>query len=498
MTRRIELRAGTYRDSVTLMEISQAVSAAPGVSAAIVAMATPLNLELYERLGFDPAEIASATPNDLMVAVEAGTDDQLAAAIAILDARLTARAAAGGEGGEAVEPPRTLSAALRAGADLCLISLPGEHAAVEAMDAIESGTSVMLFSDNVTVEEEIRLKDAALEHQGVLVMGPDCGTAVVGGVGLGFANAVRPGPVGMVAASGTGAQQVSSLVDRAGVGLSAILGVGGRDLSRAVGGRSTLRAMTMLDEHPGTELVVVLSKPPDPLVAEQIVAAAAALTTPSVVAFVGRGRKDLTAVSMDVLRAMGVDAWEPESWSADHERLPRPGSIRGLFSGGTLCDESMAIAAETLGPVMSNTPLEPDWQLPDGLTHPGHLMIDFGDDKLTQGRAHPMIDPSLRNARILEEAADASCAVILLDVVLGYGSHRHPADDLVPVMTQARETARAAGRDLAFVVSLVGTSQDPQGLDDVATRLVAAGASVHLSNAEATRQAVALIEGAVR
>lgn len=498
MTRRIELRPGTYRDSVTLMEISQAVSAAPGVSAAIIAMATPLNLELYDRLGFDATEIAGSSPNDLLVAVEAGDADQLAAALAVLESRLTARAATGGEGGDAVEPPRTVSAAVRAGADLCLISLPGEHAAVEAMDAIEAGVSVMLFSDNVTVEEEIRLKDAALEKEGVLVMGPDCGTAVVGGVGLGFANAVRPGPVGMVAASGTGAQQVSSLIDRAGVGLSAILGVGGRDLSRAVAGRSTLRAMTMLDEHPGTELVVVLSKPPDPVVAEQIVAAAAGLRTPSVVAFVGRGRKDLTAVSMDILSAMGVAHWTPETWPADHERQPRPGSIRGLFSGGTLCDESMAIAAETLGPVFSNTPLDPAWQLPDDLAHAGHLMIDFGDDQLTQGRAHPMIDPSLRNARILDEAADPSCAVILLDVVLGYGSHKHPADDLVPVMTEAREVARAAGRDLAFVVSLVGTSQDPQGLDDVAARLVGAGASVHLSNAEATRQAVALIEGAVR
>ena len=498
MTRRIELRPGTYRDSVTLMEISQAVSASPGVTAAIVAMATPLNLELYERLGFDPADIAGSTPNDLMVAVEAADQDQLAGAVAVLDGRLNARAATGGEGGDALEPPRTVSAALRAGADFVLISLPGEHAAVEAMDAIEAGVSVMLFSDNVTVEEEIGLKDAALRHEGVLVMGPDCGTAVVGGVGLGFANAVRPGPVGMVAASGTGAQQVSCLVDRAGVGMSAILGVGGRDLSRDVAGRSTLRAMQLLDEHPGTELVVVLSKPPDPVVAERVVAAAAALRTPSVVAFVGQGRKDLTAVSMDILAAVGVDAWAPESWAADHDRQQRPGSLRGLFSGGTLCDESMAIAAETLGAVFSNTPLDPAWQLPDDLTHAGHLMIDFGDDKLTQGRAHPMIDPSLRNARILDEGADPTCAVILLDVVLGYGSHRHPADDLVPVMTEARATARAAGRDLAFVVSLIGTAQDPQGLEDVATRLVAAGASVHLSNAEATRQAVALIEGAVR
>ncbi|MFN8193868.1 MAG: FdrA family protein [Nocardioidaceae bacterium] len=480
------------------MEISQAVATAPGVTAAIVAMATPLNLDLYERLGFDPQAIAAATPNDLMVAVEAGDEDLLAGALAVLDARLSAKASSGGDGGDALEPPRTVAAAIESGADFVLISLPGEHAAVEAMDAIESGVSVMLFSDNVTVEEEIRLKDAALEHEGVLVMGPDCGTAVVGGVGLGFANAVSPGPVGMVAASGTGAQQVSSLIDRAGVGLSAILGVGGRDLSRNVAGRSTLRAMQMLDDHPGTDLVVVLSKPPDPAVAEQIVAAAEQLKTPALVAFVGRGRKDLTAVSQSILAAVGVEGWQPESWPADHERLPRPGVVRGLFSGGTLCDESMAIAAETLGPIMSNTPLEPEWQLPDDLTDPGHLMIDFGDDKLTQGRAHPMIDPSLRNARILDEATDPRCAVILLDVVLGFGSHRHPADDLVPVMTQARETARAAGRDLAFVVSLVGTSQDPQGLEDVATRLVAAGASVHLSNAEATRQAVALIEGAAR
>ncbi len=498
MTRRIELRPGTYRDSVTLMEISQAVATAPGVTAAIVAMATPLNLELYERLGFDPQQIAAATPNDLMIAVEASSDAELAGALAVLDARLSAQAATGGGGGDAVEPPRTVTAAVRAGADFCLISLPGEHAAVEALDAIHAGVSVMLFSDNVTVEEEVRLKDAAAEHEGVLVMGPDCGTAVVGGVGLGFANALRPGPVGIVAASGTGAQQVSSLIDRAGVGVSAILGVGGRDLSKGVAGRSTLRAMQLLDDHPGTELVVVLSKPPDPAVAEQIVAAAQRLKTPSMVAFVGRGRRDLTAVSMSIVEAMGVAEWQPDSWPADRERRPRPGALRGLFSGGTLCDESMAMAAETLGPIMSNTPLEPEWQLPDDLTHAGHLMIDFGDDKLTQGRAHPMIDPSLRNARIVEEAGDPTCAVILLDVVLGFGSHKAPADSLVPAITQAREIARAAGRDLAFVVSLIGSAQDPQGLDVVAARLVAAGASVHLSNAEATRQAVALIEGADR
>lgn len=497
MTTRIELRPGAYRDSVTLMEISQAAATAPGVTAAIVAMATPLNLELYERLGFDPTAIADASPNDLMIALEAGDEAQLTGALAVVDERLSVKASAGG-GPELAEPPHTMGSAIRAGADLCLISLPGEHAAVEALDAVRAGVSVMLFSDNVTVEEEVLLKDAATEREGVLVMGPDCGTAVVGGIGLGFANALRPGSVGIVAASGTGAQQVSCLIDRAGIGVSAILGVGGRDLSRAVAGRSTLRAMQLLDDHPGTDLVVVLSKPPDPAVADQITAAAAALKTPSQVAFVGRGRRDLTAVSLDIAAAMGVEDWQPESWPADHERLPRPGALRGLFSGGTLCDESMAIAAESLGPIWSNTPLDPDWQLPPSLKKAGHLMIDFGDDQLTQGRAHPMIDPSLRNARILEEAEDPECAVILLDVVLGYGSHRAPADALVPALTQARQTARDAGRDLAFVVSLIGSAQDPQGLDDVAVRLVEAGASVHLSNAEATHAAVALIEGAHR
>ena len=494
MNTRVELRHGAYRDSVTLMRASQAVADRDGVSAAIVAMATPLNLELYERLGFDPDAAAKATPNDLLVAVRAEDDAALMAAMAEVEAQLTAVAAEAGTAG-APPPPRTVAAALRRGGTLALISVPGQHAFVEAMDAVRGGASVMLFSDNVPVEQEILLKDEAA-RRGVLVMGPDCGTAAVGGLGLGFANALRPGPVGMVAASGTGAQQVSCLLDAAGIGVTAILGVGGRDLSGAVAGRSTLAAMELLDAHQGTELVIVLSKPPDPAVAARLRARAAELRTPALIAFIGRGQADLTAVTQDALNAVGAAPVQPAEWPASYVRAPRKGVLRGLFSGGTLCDEAMVIAAERLGPIASNIPLEPGWALGADLRSPGHLMVDFGDDRLTVGRPHPMIDHSLRIERIALEAADPACAVLLLDVVLGYGAHPDPAHSLGPAIVQARERASADGRDLAVVVSLVGSRDDPQGRDTTAGALAATGASIHLSNAAAARTAVALIAGA--
>jgi len=479
---------------VVLMQVSQAVAACRGVTAAIVAMATPLNIEIYERLGFDPAAVDGASPNDLLVAVRAD-DDALAGATAELERQLAPSAPSQSDGFGSPPAPRTLASALRRGGSLALISVPGQHAFVEAMDAIQAGVSVMLFSDNVPVDQEIVLKDAAARHD-VLVMGPDCGTAVVGGLGLGFANALRPGPVGIVAASGTGAQEVTCLLDADGVGVTAVLGVGGRDLSAAVGGRSTLAAMKVLDEHPATEFVVVLSKPPDPKVAEAVRAAAAKLRTPSLVAFVGMGQGDLTAATAQILVALGRTPTAYPEWSPSCERGTRAGFIRGLFSGGTLCDEAMAIAAGRLGPIASNTPLRPEWALGADLKAPGHLMIDFGDDRLTAGRPHPMIDQSLRLERIAQEGSDPACAVLLLDVVLGYGAHPDPAAELAPAIDAARENARRGGRDLAAAVSLVGSRSDPQGRDATAVTLAAAGASVHLSNAMAARTAVALVEGA--
>ena len=495
MTTSVELRHGVYRDSVKLMQISRSLSASPGIQAALVAMATPLNLDLLPRLGIDPSAADGATPNDLLVALRSDDDASMASALALLAELLAARdAQSGGDGFGAPVAPRTTASALkRSGAGLAVISVPGRNAFVEAMDALRAGASVMLFSDNVTVEEEIALKDEATRC-GSLVMGPDCGTAVVGGVGLGFANVVRPGPVGLVAASGTGAQQICSLLDAAGVGVSAVLGTGGRDLSHAVAARSTLRALEMLDQHPQTELVVVLSKPPAADVATLVRDAVGHMRTPTIVGFLGRGEPDLTVVNARILSALGLPSAPPREWLAPGERRPRHGMLRGLFSGGTLCDEAMIIAAQSLGPIHSNIPLEPGWALGDDLRSEGHVMIDFGDDRLTQGRAHPMIDWTLRLDRLAEEAADPTCAVVLLDVVLGYGSHEAPAGVLVPALRDARARARADRRDLAIVVSLTGTSGDPQGLEATALALQEAGASVHLSNAAAARTAAALVD----
>lgn len=479
-TRHLELRRGTYRDSVSLMQVSRAVGTEPGVERALVAMATQLNLDLLAGMGFAAPD--SAGPNDLVVAIAAADSDALDRARQRLDTELAGGGAPAPGGFGSAPAPRTIGAAVRAGgATLAVISTPGQHAYTDAADALDAGASVLLFSDNVPVEQEIALK-AEAARRGLLVMGPDCGTAVVAGVGLGFANVVRPGPVGMVAASGTGAQQVLCLLDAAGVGISHCLGVGGRDLSDAVGAASTLTALDALDADPATELILVVSKPPAPAVAAKVRAHAAALATPVVFALLGEGQPDLTAAVESALTALGQAPPAPwPSWPSDGR--PGGGQLRGLFSGGTLCDEAMVIAAAALGPVASNIPLRPDWALPADLRATGHAMIDFGDDRLTQGRPHPMIDGTLRLERLAAEAADPTCGVVLLDVVLGHGAHPDPAAELAPAIAAARA-------DLAVVVSLCGAAGDPQGLQRQAGALRDAGAEVFLSNAEAARYAI--------
>ncbi|HET8987546.1 MAG TPA: DUF1116 domain-containing protein, partial [Humibacillus sp.] len=449
----------------------------------------------------------------------------IAAALAVVADELTRRRGATVDAGLGAAPaPRTTGAAIAAlGADLALVSVPGAHAVAEARDAIAAGVSDMVFSDNVSVEDEVTLKDAA-GRAGVLVMGPDCGTAVVGGVALGFANVVRTGSVGIVAASGTGAQQVMAQLDAAEVGVSHCLGVGGRDLSAAVGGRSTRQALAALADDPATARIVVVSKPPALEVLSELEAYAAGLGKPVHWATLGPGRPDLTAAVEAVLAGLEVGvggatqevvegapgapegareevpaemaeaaerAW-PDWTGASSDELG-DGSLRGLFCGGTLADEAMLIAAEYLGDVRSNIPMRPDLALGPDLRDSGHIVIDFGDDSMTQGRAHPMIDPSLRLERIAVEAADPMCGVLLLDLVLGHGAHPDQAPELAAAIRAARETATAAERDLPVVVSLTGTSGDPQGLDRSAEILAEAGATVLLSNANATRHAIHLL-----
>jgi FdrA protein len=494
----VEVRRGSYHDSVTLMQVSRTLGAVDGVSAAQVAMATDLNLDVLRGMGFDPPE--GTGPNDLVLALRATDDAAIERARAALEQALT-RTPGGGDGDVgfgAAPPPRTVGAAARRspGADLALISVPGPHAFTEAMDALEAGLSVMLFSDNVPVEQEIRLKDEAA-RRGLLVMGPDCGTAAVAGVGLGFANTVPPGPVGIVAASGTGAQQVMSLLAEAGVGVSHCLGVGGRDLSAEVGARATRQALAMLDADEATELIVVVSKPAAPEVSAELEKFVAGLKTPVQLAVLGRGQPDLTAAAARAATAVGGSFNQPRSWPAAAPAAGQYSELRGLFAGGTLCDEAMVIASDALGPghpVRSNIPLDPSLALGPGLADDGHLMIDFGDDALTQGRPHPMIDQRSRLERIAAEATRATDGVVLLlDVVLGHGAHPDPASELAPALADAISTASANGGDLAVVVSLCGAEGDPQGLERQADAFGAAGAAVYLSNAAAVRAAVELL-----
>ncbi|SNR66118.1 FdrA family protein [Actinomadura mexicana] len=479
----VEVRRGGYHDSVTLMRVSRRLSERAGVAGAMVAMGTGLNREMFGRMGFAVPD--EAGPDDLVVAIRvedegpdgAGLDEARGALEGFLREASRPPAHAGVLGAPA--PARTTgSAAARGDATVALLSVPGPHVFPEAMDALDAGLNVMIFSDNVPVAQEITLKEAAA-RRGLIVMGPDCGTAVIGGAGLGFANAVRPGPVGVVAASGTGAQQLMCLLDAAGAGVSHVLGVGGRDLSPEVSGRSALAALAALDADPATELIVLVSKPPAPQVLDLIREAARRLDTPVVFALPLPGEDDLTRAAEKALRALGrpVPAWP--RWTSPRGAAPVSGrALRGLFAGGTLRDEAEMIARDVLG-------WEPAAR--------GHRFTDFGDDAYTRGRAHPMIDPTLRLEALRAEAADDGCGVLLLDVVLGYGAEPDPAAAIAPAVAAALRDRP----DLAVVVSLCGTPADPQDRDRQAVALCEAGADVFASNAQATRHALALVDGSI-
>jgi FdrA protein len=448
----VEVRAGSYADSVTLMQVSQRAAAVDGVETAMVAMATPLNLDRLARQRF---AVPTATLNDLVIAIRAVDEAALRSG---LDAVAAAWRPAPASTVTQAQSPRTTASALRGverEREVVLVSVPGPHAFTEAMDAVNVGADVMIFSDNVPAEQEVTLKEAA-ERTGALVMGPDCGTAIVAGFGLGFANAVRAGPVGIVAASGTGAQQVSALLDLAGVGVSAVLGVGGRDMSAQVGARATRVALRRLAADAATEHVVVVSKPPDPAVEAEILALDVA--KPVTCVLLGPGHADLTAGTEACLRRVGAAVPSWPTWGLAREGTVS-GEIRGLFAGGTLCAEAALIVG------------------------PGRF-VDFGDDAMTQGRAHPMIDPSLRLEALRAELADPSCGVVMLDVVLGYGAHADPAAALAEVIEGARPPV---------LVSLIGTQADPQGLERQADMLAVAGAEVFASNAQSARRARQLI-----
>ncbi len=481
------LRRGLFRDSVTLMQLAAALESEAGIARASAVMASPANLAMLGENGVALAGI-EARANDLLVIVEGDDGQALAGALdraaAMLDGGTRPDAAPGGEGAPA--RPRSLAEAVDAAPDatLALISCPGEYAAAEAMKALRLGLDAMVFSDHVSLEDEVALKREA-ERRGRLLMGPDCGTAIVGGVPLGFANRVRRGAIGIVGASGTGLQQIACLVDRQGAGISHAIGAGGRDLSREVGGTTTLRGLAMLAADPGTERIVLVSKPPDKAVMRRLLDAAGAAGKPVVACFVGAAPpperpanlrfaatlEDAAALATGTTGTTGPGADPPAPRAAGRDR------VVGLFSGGTLCYEAQAVAAPLLGRILSNAPLDPRdaWDGKAGR----HLMLDLGDDAYTSGRPHPMIDYRPRVERIGDAAAAPDTAAILVDVVLGFGAHGDPAAALAPAI-------RALDGPVA-VGSVCGTEADPQCLSRQEAALADAGMVLAGSNAQAAR-----------
>jgi FdrA protein len=496
----LRVYAGAYRDSLLLLSASRSMRDGEGVEWATAAMAAPATVDDLTVGGFPISDLDGADANDLVLAVRAADAEMAGAALDRGRAVLFAEPGPDAETGSAGRARRTVADAVAQlpDANVAVVSVPGPYAGLAAHQALTSGLHVLLFSDNVPLEEEIELKERA-STLSRLVMGPGAGTAVLGGVGLGFANAVRRGPVGVVAAAGTGAQEVMALLDRWDIGVSHVIGVGGRDLSASVGGRMAAGAVRALDADPGTDAILLVSKPPDPGVAAEVMAQSR--HTPLVAACVGMTSPDgrlggaalartLEEGAMRVAGQLGrlVPDLAPGLRGAADNAIrglaDARTAVRGFFTGGTLCYEAQVILRELLGAVYSNIPLDADYGLPAPAG--AHVCLDLGEEEFTQGRPHPMIDPAARREIMQDRALRPDVAVVLLDVVLGYGSHPDPAGEI------AGACADIISGGAAVVAYVLGTRADPQGYDAQRAKLEDAGVIVTATAARAARTAAAI------
>ena len=505
-----DIRAGSYYDSVVLMQLQRALAALPGVLDAGVVMGTPANKELLVQNALLTEEVEGAAPEDLILIVRAESAQAGREALARVDDLLSTRRAQHSD----AYRPKSLSSATRMipEAEWVLVSLPGRYAGGVARDALNLGKNVFLYSDNVSIEDEISLKESAAS-KGLMVMGPDCGTARVNGVGLGFANRVRRGKIGIVAASGTGLQAIMVGIHRLGSGISQAFGTGGRDLSAEVQARSAKQALAFLNDDPRTEQIVIVSKPPSASVAQRLLADAGACNKPVVVNFIGsrstKGQQEgdscirfartldetaemavgLTSSAESALDS-GPGSRAPQSTGAPSRPVLIPGPhsyLRALYSGGTLAYEALFLLQDSLPSVRSNGLLEGGRTLDNPHRSQGHTVVDLGGDDFTVGRLHPMLDNDLRIRRLLQEAGDPETGLLLLDVVLGDGAHPDPASELAPAVEKAIALAAEDGRSLPVVTVVIGSDEDPQGLGRQIEQLEAAGAFVFTRHDEAVR-----------
>lgn len=474
------IRAGAYYDSVVLMQLQRGLVGLPGVIDAGVVMATPANRELLLANSLLPDEV-NANPDDMLIIVKADTEKSALDAIDKVDELLTRRRST------AVSEefrPRSMSAAAKQlpDANWVLVSVPGRYAAGVTREALDLGKHVFLYSDNVSLEDEISLKETARD-KGLLVMGPDCGTAIINGIGLGFANHVRRGSIGVVGASGTGTQAVAVHIHELGGGISHALGTGGRDLKLDVGAITAQQSLDLLTRDPETKVIVLVSKPPSPDVATHLISAAQSTGKPVVVYFIGypppaRKIGNLQfAISLQETAEIAVKKFETDDSNSKVTNL----YVRGLFSGGTLAYETLIGLQASLSPIYSNAPITEHQNLINPLKSEAHTIIDLGDEFFMVGRLHPMIDNDLRIRRMRQEAEDPEVGLILFDVVLGEGSHMDPAGELAPVIKELRER----GKEIEFVAMVIGTDDDPQDIQSQIDQLKNVGATVFRTATEA-------------
>jgi FdrA protein len=495
MAMQFVIKKNTYFDSVSLMSLSTRANAIDGVEQAVVAMATDLNKEVLRNVGMMVPELSAAKSGDLMIVVKAAGASACERAMGEIDA-LFATKATPARSGEVKYATIESATALNPDVNLAVISVPGEYAVLEVRRALEHGLHVMLFSDNVSLDDEVALKTLA-HDKGLLVMGPDCGTAMLGGVGLCFANAVRKGNIGIVGASGTGSQEIAARIHDFGGGISQIIGTGGRDLSEKVGGIMMIDALRALADDAATTVIVLVSKPPAKSVQHKVLAAAATCRKPIVVCFLGGSEEAALKAGAHfgkttkeaALKAVILGGRKEEEINKRALNLPLIAEvkaklapeqkyIRALLCGGTLCDEMMILAMEKYANVYSNIAKNPAHRLADVNVSRGHTFIDFGDDAFTRGKPHPMIDPSLRTARFVEEPRDPSVGVIVLDFILGYGAHPDPVGIMLPPIVEAKAAAKARGKHLEILGYVLGTELDKPSLGEQTNKLSDAGVTI--------------------
>jgi FdrA protein len=468
------VRRRTYLDSILLMRVARSLSERPGVAQAAALMATPANKETLRAAGYQGPQLESAAADDLVIGVTGASEALARAALEDLDALLSPEFK---DGQRRLLSSLTEALAALPGANLAVISVPGEYAAAEIRQALEHGLHVFCFSSNVPLEDEIELKRRAASL-GLLLMGPDCGTAIIGGKGIGFANVVRRGPIGIVGASGTGIQAVSCLIHQAGSGVSQALGTGSRDPSDEVGGISTVAALSALLDDPDTRVVVLVSKTPGPRTLALLTETAAAASKPLLSCFLGEATNGAFSTLEEVAThavAMAGGSLVSRVVEPSPPTTHRSGRILGLFAGGSLLLEARGVLVAA------------------GLPPSSYELVDMGSEELTRGRPHPMIDPGPRSQRIAAVGADPSVGVLLLDIVLGRGAALDPAGDLVPSIRAAKAAALARGSDVAVVASVCGTDDDPQDRRRQEEILRAAGVTMLPTSAGAARYAAQVI-----